>query len=119
VGQNQLGKALERLRTRINEEDQMISNDIRQSQDVHGVAYYVDHLSRGHGRPKNDANPPKPKRILFYDKDDPYFEFTNFARYPVVWQGKRYPTSEHLFQAMKVRMHILFLWYYEALLIEL
>ena len=41
-------------------------------------------------------------RILFYHKDDPHYGFTNFSNHPVVYKGKRYPTSEHLFQSFKV-----------------
>ncbi|KAG5642608.1 hypothetical protein DXG03_002506 [Asterophora parasitica] len=41
-------------------------------------------------------------RILFYDKDKPFYEFTNFSYHPVKYNGKSYPTSEHLFQAFKV-----------------
>ncbi|KIN97424.1 hypothetical protein M404DRAFT_160464, partial [Pisolithus tinctorius Marx 270] len=40
-------------------------------------------------------------RILFYEKGKPYYEFTNFSPHDVVYKGKRYPTSEHLFQAFK------------------
>ncbi|KAG2036254.1 hypothetical protein BDR03DRAFT_993005 [Suillus americanus] len=40
-------------------------------------------------------------RILFYNKHDPYYEFTNFSPHDVVYAGKRYPTSEHLFQSFK------------------
>jgi len=43
------------------------------------------------------------KEIKFYYKGQPYYEFTNFAPYGVTYKGKRYPTSEHLFQAFKVR----------------
>ncbi|KAG6373331.1 hypothetical protein JVT61DRAFT_6474 [Boletus reticuloceps] len=39
--------------------------------------------------------------ILFYDKNDPFYEFTNFSPHDVIYKGKRYPTSEHLFQAFK------------------
>ncbi|KAG8213140.1 hypothetical protein J3R82DRAFT_11546 [Butyriboletus roseoflavus] len=39
--------------------------------------------------------------ILFYDKNDPFYEFTNFSPHEVIYKGKRYPTSEHLFQALK------------------
>ncbi|EKM52577.1 uncharacterized protein PHACADRAFT_261084, partial [Phanerochaete carnosa HHB-10118-sp] len=39
--------------------------------------------------------------IYFYDRHELYFEFTNFASYSVRYNGKRYPTSEHLFQAQK------------------
>lgn len=41
-------------------------------------------------------------RLLFYDKDKPYYEFTNFSPHPVYYNGQRYPTSEHLFQSFKV-----------------
>lgn len=43
-------------------------------------------------------------RILFYDKHDPHYGFTNFSAHPVVYKGKKYPTSEHLFQSFKVSM---------------
>ncbi|KAK0236142.1 hypothetical protein EDD85DRAFT_631094 [Armillaria nabsnona] len=44
---------------------------------------------------------PTTNRILFYDKDKPYYFFTNFSAHPVVYNGERYPTSEHLFQSFK------------------
>jgi hypothetical protein len=48
--------------------------------------------------------PSRPrKEINFYHKGEPYYEFTNFAPYKVTYEGKSYPTSEHLFQAFKVR----------------
>jgi predicted NAD-dependent protein-ADP-ribosyltransferase YbiA (DUF1768 family) len=40
--------------------------------------------------------------IKFYDKADPYYEFTNFSDHPIRYGGKDYPTSEHLFQSLKV-----------------
>lgn len=42
------------------------------------------------------------RKILFYHKNDPYYGFTNFSAHPVIYRGKRYPTSEHLFQSLKV-----------------
>lgn len=45
---------------------------------------------------------PQPKRILFYHAHDPYYGFTNFSPDPVEYRGKSYPTSEHLFQSLKV-----------------
>lgn len=45
----------------------------------------------------------KPKKILFYHANDPYYGFTNFSSDPIQYNGKTYPTSEHLFQSMKVR----------------
>ncbi|KAJ3888168.1 hypothetical protein GG344DRAFT_54217 [Lentinula edodes] len=44
-------------------------------------------------------------RIFFYHKHQPYFEFTNFSRHAVSYEGKMYPTSEHLFQAFKFIDH--------------
>ena len=41
--------------------------------------------------------------ILFYSVGDEYGAFSNFARYPVHIGGKRWPTSEHYFQAQKFR----------------
>ncbi|KAI9570621.1 DUF1768-domain-containing protein [Boletus coccyginus] len=46
---------------------------------------------------RSSKTPP----VLFYDKDDPFYEFTNFSSHDVIYKGKRYPTSEHLFQALK------------------
>ena len=42
------------------------------------------------------------RKILFYHKHHPHYGFTNFSAHPVVYDGKVYPTSEHLFQCFKV-----------------
>lgn len=42
-----------------------------------------------------------PVTIHFYDKHEPYYEFTNFAAYPIELDGKLWPTSEHYYQAQK------------------
>jgi len=65
--------------------------------------------SIGDGRPppppptnrlrKNSHQRP---RILFYHKHEPHYGFTNFSTHPVMYQGRKYPTSEHLFQSFKV-----------------
>ena len=39
--------------------------------------------------------------INFYRTGDEYGCFSNFAHYPVELKGKRWPTSEHYFQAQK------------------
>lgn len=52
--------------------------------------------------PLSKDPPPRPK-ILFYSKHEPYYGFTNFSSHPVKYEGKIYPTSEHLFQSLKVR----------------
>lgn len=54
------------------------------------------------GQPKQAGQPPK--RILFYHAHDPYYGFTNFSPDPVEYGGKSYPTSEHLFQSLKVSL---------------
>lgn len=40
-------------------------------------------------------------RILFYHKHEPHYGFTNFSDHAVMYEGKVYPTSEHLFQSFK------------------
>ena len=65
----------------------------------------IPRASISDGRPppnrlrKNSYQRP---RILFYHKHEPHYGFTNFSTHPVVYQGRRYPTSEHLFQSLKV-----------------
>lgn len=39
--------------------------------------------------------------IYFYSVQDDFGEFSNFAPFPITIQGKRWPTSEHYFQAQK------------------
>lgn len=39
--------------------------------------------------------------IQFYSTTDQYGAFSNFARYPIVVDNKRWSTSEHYFQAQK------------------
>ena len=40
--------------------------------------------------------------ILFYDRNQPYYEFTNFAEYEIEIEGIHYRTSEHYFQSQKL-----------------
>lgn len=44
------------------------------------------------------------ERITFYHKGDPYYGFTNFSAHVVGYEGKTYPTAEHLFQSLKVTL---------------
>jgi ribA/ribD-fused uncharacterized protein len=39
--------------------------------------------------------------IRFYGKKLPYYELSNFARYPIVVEGVEWPSTEHYFQGMK------------------
>ena len=65
--------------------------------DTHIVITPSGGWAHAHARPK----------ILFYDKHKPYYEFTNFSAHEVVYEGRRYPTSEHLFQAFKVNSRVI------------
>jgi len=40
-------------------------------------------------------------KILFYGVGDEHGAFSNFAPYPISLDGRRWPTSEHYFQAQK------------------
>lgn len=65
--------------------------------------------STGHLYAASVASPDSPRRsrprILFYHKHDPHYGFTNFSAHPITYMGKRYPTSEHLFQSFKFHGH--------------
>ena len=39
--------------------------------------------------------------IRFYNRDEPYYEFTNFYPAPIDLDGSTWPTTEHYFQAQK------------------
>lgn len=41
------------------------------------------------------------ERILFYHRQDPYYEFTNFFASKIFLDGFSWPTTEHYFQAAK------------------
>lgn len=41
--------------------------------------------------------------IRFYSTSQEYGEFSNFAPYPISIRGKKWPSSEHYFQAMKFK----------------
>jgi ribA/ribD-fused uncharacterized protein len=45
--------------------------------------------------------PDAPADINFYSTTGEYGCFSNFSRYPVFLRGKKWPTTEHFFQAMK------------------
>jgi hypothetical protein len=40
-------------------------------------------------------------RITFFDKDKPYYEFSNFAPFPIVFDDHTWQTTEHYYQAQK------------------
>lgn len=39
--------------------------------------------------------------IRFFNPANKYGEFSNFYKSPITWDGKMYPTSEHLYQCLK------------------
>lgn len=61
-------------------------------------------LPNTHSHHRSHSSPVR-HRILFYHRGDPYYGFTNFSPHPVLYQGKIYPTSEHLFQSFKFQGH--------------
>ncbi len=44
---------------------------------------------------------PGPQVIRFYHTADEYGCFSNFSRHPIFLAGRKWPTSEHYFQAQK------------------
>ena len=46
--------------------------------------------------------PSRSRPILFYHKHEPHYGFTNFSNHAVKYDNRVYPTSEHLFQSLKV-----------------
>jgi len=64
-------------------------------------AAHASPMSPRRGSPRT----PTRARILFYHKTDPHYGFTNFSAHPVIYDNKRYPTSEHLFQSFKFQPH--------------
>lgn len=49
----------------------------------------------------SEPQSPAPAVIHFYSTTGDYGCFSNFSRHPVFLKGKRWPTSEHYFQAQK------------------
>lgn len=48
-----------------------------------------------------EATPETPAVINFYSTTGEYGGFSNFSRHSIFLKGKRWPTSEHYFQAQK------------------
>lgn len=44
-----------------------------------------------------------PDAIFFYEKGQPFYEFSNFPFYPIMIERQIYPTTEHYFQAQKFK----------------
>ncbi|KAG5720518.1 Swarming motility protein ybiA [Termitomyces sp. T112] len=66
---------------------------------------YLSSLNTFKSSSPNSSFPHEPSEILFYHSHEPYYGFTNFSNHPVVYKGKKYPTSEHLFQSFKFQDH--------------
>jgi len=54
-------------------------------------------------RLRSTPRPTMSDPIRFYSVADEYGEFSSFAPYPIVVDGRRWPTSEHYFQAAKFK----------------
>ena len=108
----------ERRAKSLSENDLVVlrDNSVQKSKDVPGNSprslRHGRHLGipKGGGSSSTPTTPtgtiraglPRTHRILFYHRHDPHYGFTNFSPHPVVFNGKKYPTSEHLFQSFKV-----------------
>lgn len=57
----------------------------------------------GSGSSSNHLQDTSPVEFSTHDPNRAYFGFSNFSPHPVVYDGKTYPTGEHLHQSMKVR----------------
>ncbi|TCD61864.1 hypothetical protein EIP91_007813 [Steccherinum ochraceum] len=51
------------------------------------------------------ASDTSPVEFSSRDPNRAYFEFSNFSPHPVIYDGKTYPTGEHLHQSMKFQPH--------------
>lgn len=60
--------------------------------------HYEDMYSPGYAR---FSRKPPADTIWFYDRDEDYYEFTNFFPAYINLKGKQWPTTEHYFQAQK------------------
>ena len=85
-----------------------ISNRSRRPGAKNSATLYASNSNTPPGSPPPQRLSPQVSttrpRILFYNKCDPHYGFTNFSAHPVLYKGKRYPTSEHLFQSFKVKI---------------
>ncbi|KAJ7157175.1 hypothetical protein C8R46DRAFT_909522, partial [Mycena filopes] len=62
-------------------------------------------LERLRAKISSSEVPPQRRVILFYEQKNPYYCFTNLSPHPIAFNGEMYPTSEHLFQALKVSVY--------------
>ena len=62
---------------------------------------WYSHCNHTGGSSSSWRKPPSTGPILFYNRENPYYEFTNFYYSPITLDSKRWTTSEHYFQAQK------------------
>lgn len=63
---------------------------------------HVNHTSKTAGGTSSSSYKSQHSSdIKFYHSFEPYYDFTNFADYPIRLDGKLWPTTEHYFQAQK------------------
>ncbi|KAH8100871.1 hypothetical protein BXZ70DRAFT_907037 [Cristinia sonorae] len=97
-GRNEFGRILQRLR-----------KDLRRGGNSRSRKRYSSPRSSSRPREETRYSSDRGRRtqgsVHFFDPHQPHFGFNNFSPYPVKYQGKRYPTSQHLFQALKPFSH--------------
>ncbi|KAJ7604668.1 hypothetical protein DFH06DRAFT_274695 [Mycena polygramma] len=65
-------------------------------------SYQPMYLSAVQGPSSNSQPVPGRQRILLYPRrQTEYYGFSSYSPHPVTYNGKEYPTSEHLFQALR------------------
>ncbi|KAF8211020.1 hypothetical protein K438DRAFT_1569801 [Mycena galopus ATCC 62051] len=53
------------------------------------------------GSPPSNARSPLPRQRIYLGRKTPYAGLSTRSPHPVTYNGKQYPTAEHLFQAFK------------------
>jgi ribA/ribD-fused uncharacterized protein len=69
----------------------------------HDSAKQNIHISNNNNNNNNQQKINNANIINFYNKNEPYYEFTNFYPAPIVVDGYYHATSEHYFQSQKFR----------------
>jgi len=70
-------------------------------EDLADAQRLVDAIHEVHHTPELSAKIEAPSELRFYAVGDAYGEFSNFAPYSITIGKRRWPTSEHYFQAQK------------------
>ena len=87
-----------------NDSTRMFGSDPTGDRRRHRVSYDDESLPSMDTRDSRSTR-SKRRQILFYDEKKPYFGFSNKSPYSIVYRGRKYPTAEHLYHALKARYY--------------